>query len=536
MRVEGTARRGRPPKSVVSGAQVVERTTVTETLTPATPPEKGPAVRESSDPEHYLEGLTRDQWCEGRAFYLLRVSDTLEVTEKRQGPYYGAFLARITNAPIIDPETQESHPEVSFKDFKDDNFWFGLQEWTKRHYGGGTFAIKVNPTKLGGGTEFYKQFALPGLPIVSRRESLKPGAVAEAAASESQRIMEYLKKRDLEIEKLNVELAKAKEQAGNPQAVQKTIDMVTNTYESLMQRLAVKPSETDDLIKQALGQVLMKALNPATPALSSIDLARELAAQLAPLVKREDGDDITKRVEAARMMFTTLGIKVGGAVIGGGGATVDWTQIITQALPQVGKLIDLGVAAVRRRWFDKPNAADQAVAREAGAGPVLAGEPAVAAPVLNPDGTPRRNPDGSIMMAIGGQTLPPTGVPQVAAAMPAFSNVPSNGHARGIATLTQDELKQLHDSFAWRDVCEEIIDWFRHNETGANVAYFLNIRPRWAQFVSMISNASRDEAIGFIKSDQYLRAIGDDPRLPAFIEDFLNAFKQARAAGPQPVA
>lgn len=473
---------------------VTEVTTRTKTVS-SEPPAEG-AKEKRPDISDWFAALTPDemQHC---AFYLYRLNPDVQTMDG------GKNLCRLR--------------EGDFAEFEDQDFWRGLQEWTRRHFGGSRYRLVVNNTKIRS-TVYNKDFEIEGPAVLSGREGYKSGAVMPSGSSIDPSMQALFS----QIVKETIERLKAN--AMDPsQAVSQVMDVMKSVNAQTAEMLKAQiPQQKDPIQTLESMLALIDRMGPKNPPTPTVDVEAQLEKTLSLL----DKFGILPRKEAAvapepaanpfELVKSTMeSIQALGFVRQGAGGSPrpgpeGWVIPLVQAAPLILQHVE--------RMVDK--VAGAIASRPVGPAPQAAsGRPANVA-VIN-----RRGPSGVATTLGAAETR--TAVSEqprstLVAAVHAPTPTAAAPTAEAPAPAAPAKQPSMEDLLnVW--LRAKIVELFQLGVQGGDVANWLQIsEPRLANFLGSLTV---EDLQARIAADEILKNMLGHPRLPKFLEEFLDYFK-----------
>lgn len=450
----------------------IMRKTITETIEqePAPP---SPAKPEDKIPiEDFLSGVPRSEWLVNTAYYLYRLNESIAIAERFQGEHRGAFLRYLT--------------ADDFREFEEGNFWYGLQSWVKKKYGGSNYRIIINNTKDKCKTLYNKSWSIEGAPILDNREVWRNGAPSASgpAADQSQftnQLLGFLKEQ--------IEKQQNRDGSTTLETAMNTISQVQKNAMEIAKNQMPQPMSPADIMGMMMG-IFKEMMTQNRPQASETDLLIKAIALLKDsgmIQPKQDagGFAMIKEIVAG---LKEMGIKVGGG--GGAAAQDDWRLEVVKALPEIGRQVH-GIV-------------DRVVT--ARTMPIIAAR----APAISAQSS----------LGIGPSAI----IPRPMAATTTAPNPPVPGAQSGPAATMRSIEPEEAQAILWTWLRQRIVDWIQHDVDGGDAA--LAIQMNEPGLAAMIRQQTPEDLTKFLQADPIMCVIKDDPRLPGFVEAMLAFFKE----------
>lgn len=478
---------------------IVQETVTTKTTTQSaplilTPPNSPPEREPKDDVNTWFLKLDPDYRTHHVAYYLYRNDPNIQVvTTNLEGRANGSMLYRFT-------------PELINK-FAEGPFMEELQLWTKEEYGGGSFHVKINDTKLG--RMLYSiPFKNEGPARLSTREAYASGAPQTSSVGDQSTVrmlIEFIDK------KLDAVKAGGQDPAA---AVGQVTQVLMDSQSKMFAWMLDHQPKTGDSVQQ-LEQMrnmlaIVKELIPQPTALaenpkSFTEQLQEFMA-LQDLMEKMRGKNAVPEGQSLAAQIAEAIAKAGITRAKG----TDWTWVIDGMKVLAPALAPIGVALAEkiRATGSAPGAPATAL--------TINGRPVTGAPQ---GGRPTSGPVGSAPMP--GMPAGPPGMGSAApsAPAPAVTANPATAPASSSQVITPD----MMDAMAWHTIKTRLVDMLRNNDEGSAAAASISFMfPKQAGNFAM---ATPPILMGVITGDETLRELKDDPRLPAFLDSFCEWFK-----------
>lgn len=475
--------------STPAPAPQVQRTVITKTIEPAAAPAPSRPEIDGRDLSAFFAGLAPHEW--GNFSY---------------------FLSR------LNPQTKNNDNGTYLYHLKDTDFdaafaegFDGFQEWVKTRaegsgFGGGLYRLRIQTLKGSGmpsKTICCATFEILGAPRLGQREIAAGAAPAPVPANgkpEWQAMLDFLKE----------QLVGAKQNTVDPQV-------------AVSQAMAMMKAASDQAIQIAVGQV-PKAADPLATLAAMIDVLEKIEKRRNPepaaappaangfdvfekslalferlgLVRKpgDEGPEKPRSIAEQLKEVTDLATSLGFVRAGEGGNAGLWSEIV-RAAPGVFRELPGVLEKIR----------DIAAIRAGVAQP--ARQPA--AVVVGP-ARPAPGGGGPVLRAIAP-------APQPAAAPAPAEKVQTSAVVQP-AELTSEQMLSVVSGW----IRSKIVDFVQMGVSGDHVAEWLGMSdPRFQAYVGALSKEKIRAEI--IAKDDILKVLLEDPRLPPFLDQFVEYFK-----------
>lgn len=401
------------------------------------------------------------------------------------------------------------------RQFPEGPFLQELSDWVKARYGGGEYHVYVNNRKFST-LEYNKGFRIDGEPILSPREGWRPGmqpmgTLPGASGGDSASLVPMV------IKLIDDKLAGVTQQRADPNAALAEVTKVIMEANSSAFRWAIdnapKPTDPTKQLEQMRSLLMVfKDLQPAAPGVPQDPFAQftqfvTVLKSVRELDKPPDqpADFKTTMIEAVKTAVREVGMK--GARPG-----TDWGAVIEKAVPL---LAPLGLALMAK-LKQPPAAPPQTIApapQMQRTGPIRMPSISMPAPV---SGFPNGGPAGAGRIPGSGAAAPqaPPYVPPAPQAAPPAASQPADQ-----ITVTEE----VEDAVLWNHATKRLVDMLQHDETGDVAAEFID--KMLPNIGATLATMNEQTIMGMIAGDPELSKIKDDPRLPRFLKEFCDYFR-----------
>jgi hypothetical protein len=486
--------------------QVVEEKKTTTTQIPGLPEEVlrpgVPGRRPTKPPiNEWFASIPPDERANAYSYTLYRDdSRIIIVDENLDDRASGTMLYKLT------PDDVRALPEGPFLQ--------ELGDWVKKKgFGGGEYHIMITLRK-GSKLQYNKGFKLAGVPIPSDREAWISGQQPGAAGTGGDvSILPMLMKL------IDEKLEGIKEQRQDPgtalaEVTKAIMDANTTAYKWAIENAPKPIDPTKQLENMKLMLEIFKSMQPAPVAAAAApDMATQLT-QISTVIEAVRKIDTPKESAQSMKDMIVEGIKTalreGGFRGGGNRAGTDWSGLLEKAIPFLGPLAVAVLSRLRvpaaapqpQTLIQRSPIGSQYQPAQGGAGPM---GPGMGVGV----------PPGAPVSRGWGQPMPPQ-PPQPPPVVPEPTQ----------PAATPDQIvitEEVQSAVLWSQATRRIVDMLTHDKPGDEAAESLdNMFPDIA--VHMV-NMNEQSLMALVSSDAELAKIKDDPRLPKFIQDFLDYFK-----------
>ena len=435
-----------------------------------------------------LEPEYRANHC---SYYLYRLDPNIAIVNPDlDGRANGSMLDRLT-AEVISR-------------FSGESFLGELQVWTKQNYGGGNFEIKVNDTKQHR-LMYDLGFKVEGAPKLSSREAYTSGAPTPGQAGSEQSLLPtFMRVIDEKLSALSQN--RPDPTVGMSQTLNVMMEGMSKAFQFALERQPKTPDGAQQLDQMRMMFEMVKTLfaekQPGAPQKSTVEQLKELREMLA-LAREMEGPKETGGLTLATFKDALIeglrSVRGGGR---GGSDMAGWVEVAKALAPRLDPLIAMAVSRIGQRPQPGAPGAPAIRIQQPAIGPV--------APVGRGAGGPPPPGAGAI----------PPGYVQAQPQAPAPSPQPPAPSAEP----RQIEITpEIQDAVLWNACAMQIVDALTHGVTGDDMAFAVDkIYPQYAIYMGM---ATAEQLMQKIATDPVLSAVKDDPRLPAFVESFLQYFK-----------
>jgi hypothetical protein len=418
----------------------------------------------------------------GYVYYIYRVDPNIKVTR-----------------PIFDEEGHHGSYTYRFKAEELAQLWMGsfvseVQEYVKEHFGGGTFRLQINDAKVGNRGRAVT-FKIDGPPKLSERESYVNGCPSPAPlGSDQSQLLPYVMK--LIDEKLSAVSQNRQDPNVAIQEVTKALmEAHSGAYKWLMESMPKPEDATKQLEQMKLFFELFKQMQPPASqaaALNPMETVRQ-TLELMKLLRETDRPAGPDTAAAIREAVTAAVAGMAGKNRGG----TDWTALI-EAAKAFGPVLQTALAPVGMALAERIRSAPipSALPSAPGAGRAPVKMPTAAVGVRAAGGP----------VAAGGNLQPVP--PQPPAPAPPAASEPSGAVTDEVVSAVK-----------WNVVATQLADMLTHDVPGNEAAAALErFFPEFAVRMRGVTPAMITMQIG---QDPILSQVKDDPRLPGFLESFV---------------